>query len=219
MMKEPEFLIYGHHDSGHSYKVCLFLTLAGLRYRYVSVDVFAPLSQRSREFREISRYGEVPILVHRELRISQSNAILLYLASQTGRFGGADIKSSVSITEWLFWEMSRLNLGVANLRFALRFETDPTPDVVSLFRGRAEGALSQLDAQLQRSQYIVGQTPTIADLSCAGYLFWADQAGLDLARYPQVSRWLADIQRLDGWRPPEELLREDSLREDVRKAS
>ena len=129
-----------------------------------------------------------------------------YLAEQTGSFGGTDRRSRAAINEWLFWEMSRLNLGVANLRFALRFETDPPSDVVSLYRRRAEEALGQLNTHLESAKFIVGSSLTIADISCAGYLFWADQAKLDLSEYANVARWLADIRRLDRWQPPEAIL-------------
>lgn len=205
-MEQPEYTVYGHHDSGHSYKVCLFLELARLRYRYRMIDVFADPSSRPAEFRRLSRYGEVPVLVHDGLCISQSNAILSYLAEQTGSFGGTDRKSRAAINEWLFWEMSRLNLGVANLRFSLQFETDPPSDVVSLYKRRAEDALGQLNAHLESAKFIVGSSLTIADISCVGYLFWADQAKLDLSKYANVARWLADIRRLDRWQPPEAVL-------------
>ncbi len=205
-MEQPEYTVYGHHDSGHSYKVCLFLELARLRYQYKMIDVFAEPSSRPAEFRRLSRYGEVPVLVHDGLCISQSNSILSYLAEQTGSFGGTDRRTRAAINEWLFWEMSRLNLGVANLRFALRFETDPPSDVVSLYRRRAEEALGQLNTHLESAKFIVGSSLTIADISCAGYLFWADQAKLDLSEYANVARWLADIRRLDSWQPPEAIL-------------
>jgi glutathione S-transferase len=206
-MMKPEFQVFGHNESGHSYKVCLFLRLAGHPYAYKAVDVFKPLAERPQEFRTASRFGEVPVLQHNGHRVSQSNAILLYLTSVTGRFGGADMAESVSINEWLFWEMSRLSLGVANLRYSLRFEEHPSAERVALFRERAEAALRQLDQHLQRSRCVVGTHLTIADISCAGYLFWTDQARLDLSHYPNVARWLGDIQSSDGWRPPDELLR------------
>lgn len=207
MTNGTKFQVYGHSDSGHSYKVCLFLTLAGLPYAYTHVDVFKPLAERSPDFRAASRFGEVPVLLHDGLCITQSNAILLYLAAATGRFGGADRTETVSINEWLFWEMSRLNLGVANLRFALHFEDHPPPQRVALFRERAEAALLQLDKHLRESRFVVGKRLTIADISCAGYLFWADQAHLDLSRYPNVPRWLGDIRSSKGWQPPGALLR------------
>ncbi|CCD96729.1 Glutathione S-transferase [Bradyrhizobium sp. ORS 375] len=206
MTGQADYTVFGHHDSGHSYKVCLFLELAGLRYRYMTVDVFSDPESRPAEFRRLSRFGEVPVLVHGDLCISQSNAILSYLAEQTALFGGTDRRSRAAVNEWLFWEMSRLNLGVANLRFALRFETNPPSAVVSLYRRRATDALRQLDAHLERAKFIVGSSPTIADISCAGYLFWADQAKLDLSDYGNVARWLGDVRRLDRWRPPEAIL-------------
>ena len=205
-MASNSFVVFGNRESGHSYKVCLFLTLARVPYDYVAVDVFRPLAERPPEFCAASRFGEVPVLLHGELRISQSNAILLYLASLTGRFAGKDARDLAAIHEWLFWEMSRLNLGVANLRFALRFEPDTPTDTISLYRKRAEDALARLEQEVARSRFITGDALTIADLSCCGYLFWANQAGLDLARYPAVARWLKDIAAQDGWRPPEELL-------------
>jgi glutathione S-transferase len=205
-MTDAPFTVFGHPDSGHSYKVCLFLTLAGLPFRYVRVDVFKPLGERSAEFRAASRFGEVPVLLHGDLRISQSNAILMYLASLSGRFGGTDTRSWAAIHEWLFWEMSRLNLGVANLRFALRFEPGTAPGALALYRKRAEDALTRLQDEMVRSQFLVGDALTIADLSCCGYLFWAKEADLDLACYPAVQRWLGDIAAQKGWRPPNELL-------------
>lgn len=205
-MTRSGFQVFGNNESGHSYKVCLFLKLAGLPYVYTAVDVFKPLVERSQEFQAASKFGEVPVLLHNDHRVSQSNAILLYLTSVTGRFGGADAAETVSINEWLFWEMSRLSLGVANLRYALCFEEQPSAEKVALFRERSEAALLQLDQRLQKSRFVVGNCLTIADISCVGYLFWADQARLDLSRYPNVHRWLGDVQGLEGWRPPYELL-------------
>jgi glutathione S-transferase len=205
-MTGSSFVVFGHRDSGHSYKVCLFLTLARLPYRYVPVDVFKPLAERGAAFCAMSRFGEVPVLVHDDVHISQSNAILLYLSSLTGQFAGNGARGRAAVNEWLFWEMSRLNLGVANLRFALRFEPRTPPDTIALYRKRSEDALERLQREVAQSRFVAGDALSIADLSCCGYLFWAHEAGLDLARYPAVARWLGEIAAQDGWRAPEDLL-------------
>lgn len=176
-------------------------------YQYREVDIFLPPSERPRDFRERSRFEEVPVLVHGDTTLSQSNAILLYLSDLTGRFCGATKATRPVILEWLFWEMSRLNLGVANLRFLRRFEKNPPADVVTLFEQRATEALAVLDMHLGSTCFIVGPDVTVADISCCGYLFWAHQAGLDLTKLPNVSRWLDDIRGLQHWRSPEDLLR------------
>jgi glutathione S-transferase len=205
-MTDTPLTLYGHPDSGHSYKVGLFLRLAKLPYKYVRIDVFKPLAAREPEFQAASRFGEVPVLVRGDLRISQSNAILIYLAELTGRFRGTDARSWTAIHEWLFWEMSRLNFGVANLRYALRFEPGAAPGAVALYRSRSEEALRRLEQEIALRRFLVGDELTIADLSCSGYLFWANEADIDLGRYPAVARWLGDISAQEGWRPAYELL-------------
>lgn len=52
---------------------------------------------------------------------------------------------------------------------------------------------------------LVGSAPTIADLSCCGYLFWLDRAGIDPNDYPNIKRWLSEIAGLPYWRSPEDL--------------
>jgi glutathione S-transferase len=66
--------------------------------------------------------------------------------------------------------------------------------------------LDRLDLALGESAFLVGDAPTIADISCCGYLFWADQAGLDLPRWPAVVAWLGRIRSLPRFKAPYDLL-------------
>ena len=63
------------------------------------------------------------------------------------------------------------------------------------------GCLNDLGAD---HKFLLGDIPTVADIACCGYLFWPEQAGLDLARWPHVQRWLGDIRALPGWQQPED---------------
>ena len=58
-----DLVLYGNHESGHSYKVRSFLTLAGVPHRYVWVDLDVPRAERPEEFRRASQFGEVPVRV------------------------------------------------------------------------------------------------------------------------------------------------------------
>jgi len=79
----------------------------------------------------------------------------------------------------------------------------------SWFSDRMQADLARLSAALESSDFLVGTAPTIADISCCGYLFWADQAGVDPARWPPVAAWLDRIRALPGWRSPYDLLPAD----------
>ena len=202
----PDFLLYGHYASGHSYKIALLLNLLNVPYNYEDVDILNERGGRTDGFVTTARFNEVPVLVHRGHALSQSNAILQYLAKVFCRFGGEGDRGWWEIQEWLFWEMSRLNLGVANLRYIARFEPSTPAPIVELYRTRAVQALETLDTTLTRRSFLVGSELSIADISCCSYLYWADEAHLDMERWPHVKNWLQVIASLPGWQSPDVLL-------------
>jgi glutathione S-transferase len=63
-----------------------------------------------------------------------------------------------------------------------------------------------LDQTLSQHAYLIGSTPTIADLSASAYLWWLADAGLDIAAWPHVAAWLQRISQLPGWQHPDELM-------------
>ena len=95
-----------------------------------------------------------------------------------------------------------------NLRHSLVFAKDTAPEVVAWLRSRAEQDLSRLDLQLADSAFILGAECSVVDVACCAYLFWPDQANLDLSGWPNVARWLDGVKSLRGWASPYELLKE-----------
>ena len=206
--------LYGNQVSGHSYKVALFLELAGAAYRYEEIDIFVP---REPAFVRLSRHNEVPVLVHNGQPIVQSNAILIWLAGHFGRFGGQTDAACTTIHEWLFWEMSRLSLGVANLRFMRRFERDTPETLIAHYAKRCFAALDELEAALQGRAFLSGDDLTIADIACCGYLFWFSEVGIDRQAYHNIDAWLSRIAARPGWQAPEHLLGKSRERERGRR--
>ena len=80
--------LYGNVASGHSYKVRLFLLLAGIEHEYCNVDLDVPLAARTKDFVAASRFGEVPVVVLDGTSVCQSNAILAMLAARYGVLRG-----------------------------------------------------------------------------------------------------------------------------------
>ena len=76
----------------------------------------------------------------------------------------------------------------------------------SYWTGRMQADLDRLDDALNDSTFLAGNAPTIADVSCCGYLFWADQADVDLAPWPAVVSWLDRIRSQPRWRAPYDLI-------------
>jgi glutathione S-transferase len=179
----------------------LFLLLAGIEHEYVNVDLDVPPAEREPDFVAASRFGEVPVVVFDSIAVCQSNAILTLLAMHHDRLRGQPSEWPV-VLEWLSWEANRIGFSVPNLRHALRWHPQPEP-VLEYLRGRAAIDLDRLDRELSTSEFLVKSGVTIADLSCAGYLYWIREAGLTLDRHPNIERWLRRISRLPNWQHPD----------------
>lgn len=201
----PQLVLYGNRESGHSYKVKLALSLLGLEHDYRSVDLSVDRGNRPPDFREVSRYGEVPVLVTEDGPIVQSNAILMYLARMTGRLRGECDRDRT--VEWLFWEANRIGFSVPNLRFARTFATGTSAEVIAWLEARARADLDRLNEEFRHKEgFLLGPTVSIADIACCAYLFWPERTGLDFARWENVAAWLGRIRALPGWAHPYELL-------------
>jgi glutathione S-transferase len=196
-------ILYGSRESGHAYKVKLALSFLDVAHEYRDVDLRVPLSERRSDFRLVSPFGEVPVFVHDNFSLAQSNAILLHLVRQTRQLGARDIDV---VTQWLFWEANRIGLSVPNLRHALKFEPDTPREALAWLRSRAVRDLERLDLQLADRPFILGAECSAVDVACCAYLFWPEQAQLDLALWPNVARWLDRIRNLRGWQAPYDLL-------------
>lgn len=201
-------VLFGSTDSGHSYKVRLYLLLSGLPHVYRWVDLSLPREQRGADFVRQSAYGEVPVWVDGSLTLSQSNAILIHLAQQTGHLAGEPDEWPL-VLQWLSWEANRIGFSVPNLRFARLWAPQP-PAVMDYLRTRAEADLQALNRQLTGRRFLLPSGPTLADLSCAAYLHWLHQIDLDEVQasslYPHIQAWLAQLRALPGWQHPDSAL-------------
>lgn len=202
-------LLYAHWRSGNCYKPALMMALCGQDFDYRQVDLTGG-EQRRPDYHAINRFGEVPVLEIDGRRICQTGVILTYLGDRLGRFGGQDVDARLRIAEWLAWENQRLLGSVTQLRFLRNFVKDVPAAVLAFFGERAEAAMARLEGELERSDFLTGPAPTIADVAACAYLYWLDQAGLDAARWPAVGRWLDRIATLPGWRHPDKLLPRES---------
>jgi glutathione S-transferase len=202
-----DFTLYANPESGHSYKVKLMLELAGIPHDFHLVDLSLARALRPEPFRSLSPFGEVPLLLHKDQVLAQSNAILHYLALHTGRGGAETPKRLSQALQWLFWEANRLGLSLPNLRFAMKFDAAAYPEgVLAWLKARFALDIQRLADEFKDGRrFVLDDEPSIADFSLCAYLFWADQAQVTLPT--EVAAWLERIRLLPGWQAPYALMR------------
>nr|ACP17936.1 putative glutathione S-transferase [Pseudomonas nitroreducens] len=191
------------HDfplSGNCYKVRLFLGLIGQSAERVPVDLVGGAHKRP-AFLAINPRGQVPALEDGELRLGDSQAILVYLARQYAepRWNPQDAVTQGRIANWLSFSANEVQHGLALARVILLFKR---PGDLPAAQAQGRHALELLDATLAEHRWLA-QThePTIADIAVYPYVTLAEEGGLELSGYPYVQDWLARVRALPGYVP------------------
>jgi len=200
-----DYVLHCFAQSGNAYKPALALELAEADWAPRFVDYFNG-ETKSPAYRAMNVMGEVPMLEHRGAVLCQSGVILDYLAETLGRFGPDNPVERREILRWLLWDNHKLTSYVATLRFLVRFQKTGETPVTEFLRGRIKGSLGILDKHLSKSDFAVGNAPSIADFSMCGYLYWPDEFGVSWSDHPRVGAWLERIRKLPGWVHPYELM-------------
>ncbi len=199
--------LYCFGESGNSYKAALPLELSGLDWEPVKVDFFNG-EARSADYTALNVMAEAPVLVDGEVTISQSGVIQMYITEKTGSFGGATAEEAREVMRWCFWDNHKMSSQAGNLRFLMNFlpEEKRPQEVIGFVAGRLKAALKVLDTALEGRDWLVGDGPTNADFSCCGYLFYPEPFTFTRADWPNIDRWLGNIEALPGWKHPYDLM-------------
>jgi Glutathione S-transferase len=84
----------------------------------------------------------------------------------------------------------------------------PDPAVLAFLRMRIDGALSVVNEHLSKTPYLLGEEPTIADFSIAGYLFYpSTELGYDFeTSHKNIYAWTQRMKAIPGWKDPYDLI-------------
>jgi glutathione S-transferase len=205
-----EYELYCFAQSGNAYRAALMLNLIGADWRPLYVDFFAGGATRTPEYRStINEMGEVPVLVHGAKKLSQSAVILTYLAERSGKFLPRGEDDRLESLRWIIFDNQKVNGFLGPYRFLRNFaKPQGQPAVMDFLKGRIDTALGILDKRLAKGPYILGEQPTIADLSLVAYLYYpAEEFGFDIAaERKNIAAWLDRIKTLPGWAHPYDLM-------------
>ncbi|MEE9427251.1 MAG: glutathione S-transferase family protein [Paracoccaceae bacterium] len=199
--------LYCFGESGNAYKAALTLELSGLEWEPVYMDFFNGAG-RTPEFLEMNPMGEVPVMQDGDITLSQSGVIQDYISSKSGKLGGRSAAERREILRWQFWDNHKMSSPAGMTRFLANFlpEDKRPAEVIAFTQARLKNAYKILDNALANHSWLVGDTITIADISCCGYLFYPEPFGFVRADWPNIDDWLTRISETPGWKHPYDLM-------------
>jgi glutathione S-transferase len=205
-----EYQLYCFAQSGNAYRCALMLNLIGADWEPKWVDFFAKGEQRTSEYRtNVNEMGEAPVLVHGGKKLTQSGVILTYLAKRSGKFRPEGEDEELEALRWIIFDNQKVNGFLGPYRFLKNFARPAgDPAVMAFLKGRIDGNLAIVDKRLADRSFMLGERPTIADVSLCAYLYYpAEEFGFDIAGlHKNIAAWLDRIKALPGWKHPYELM-------------
>jgi len=207
-----DYQLYCFAQSGNAYRAALMLNLIGADWKPVWYDFFGTAPQRTPEFRDsVNEMGEAPVLVDekRGKKLSQSGVILTYLARQSGKFLPQGEDEELEALRWIIFDNQKVNGFLGPYRFLKNFAKPAgDPGAIAFLKARIDGNLAIVNKRLQKAPFLLGDRPTIADVSLAGYLYYpAEEFGFDIQKeHAAIGAWCERMKALPGWKHPYDLM-------------
>lgn len=203
------YRLHGFCQSGNTFKAAFLLRALEQSVEMVHVDFLHGMTRDAAWREETNEMGEAPVLEDGKRRLTQSGVILTYLANKHGRFNGKNEDERLEILRWILFDNHKFTSYFASYRFAKAFgPTPPDPAAMAWLKGRVDSAYAIVDKHLGNRKFVVGDTPTIADFSMAGYVFYPrEESGYDVdVLYPNIALWRARLRGIPGWASPYDIL-------------
>ena len=207
--------LYCHPISTTSRPVMLFAAESGIALELQVVDLFTG-EHFQPPFESVNPNHLVPVLDDGDFRLTESSAILKYLADKMGSpLYPQDLQQRARVNERMDWVNTQLNRELAYglvypqiLPSHKRRSDEAQQATLQWAQERAQGWLKVLDAHILGPQrpWLCGDAMTIADFYAASFVALAELTGSDFAAYPNVKQWLARMKALAGWKPTFEVI-------------
>ncbi len=182
--------------NGH--KVHIMLEECGLAYRALPVDI-GKGDQFQPDFLKISPNNKIPAIVDPDgpdgepMSLFESGAILLYLASKTGRFLPQRTRAKYEVLQWLMFQMGGVGPMLGQAHHFRMYAPEKIPYAIDRYTNEARRLYGVMNRQLAKSTYIAGAEYSIADIAIFPWLrSWKNQ-GIDWNDHPHLKGWFDEI--------------------------
>jgi GST-like protein len=181
----------------NSLKVPIALEEMGLDYQLIPVNL-RQSEQKTDAFKAINANGKVPVLVDRpgagdgNVVLSESAAILVYLAEKTGQLLPQDPSARGKVFEQLFFHASGVSPAFLQA-FFISIQSSPQPEAKEKALAEIERVFAVLEHGLKSHRYVAGETYSIADIVHFGWIWRHQSVGASLDKFPSLSRWYSEI--------------------------
>jgi glutathione S-transferase len=197
-------VLYNYELDDSCYRVRLALSLLGLEWQAVAVDVFPGKEHLSPPFLAMNPSGRLPILRDGDLVLHGTEAILAHLArshDRSGKWLPAQGRELAEVMQWLIFSAHDLGVTITARQHSL-FGT--SGDETSL-RATSSRAIRIMDDHMtargfEGLEWFAAGHPTIADIALFPAFALSRDFSIDHDEYPALRRWARRFRTLPGFK-------------------
>jgi glutathione S-transferase len=194
--------LYDYILSPSCYKVRLLAALTGTELDLRPVDFHPGNEHKSAELLTLNPAGCIPILEDRTLLLTESAAMLSYIAAKAAPewLGDGKPETAARIQQWLsFAHRLTASLGGARLVEMLHGSGDLEMLHMSGTADLRELEAGLVEQRLRGEAFLAADRPTIADIACFPYTALAPDGSISLDPYPQIRLWMRSIRAMENF--------------------
>jgi glutathione S-transferase len=198
--------LYHNPLSPNCRRVTLTAAYLGIPYEEEVLDL-GNGEHKSTDYMGLNPNGMIPTLVDGDFKLWESRGIVQYLASKKPESGllGRNDNERADIARWQNWDAAHLARHVGTILWEKVIKGmfnmgDTDQAAVDEATGEVRRFFAVLDSCLAGQQYLVGDTLTVADLTVAATLTYAEPLQLPVSEFQNLRAWLNRITALDAWK-------------------
>jgi GST-like protein len=189
--------------TGNGKKVIILLEEAGIPYSIKPVNI-GKGDQFEPDYLKIAPNNRMPAIVDNEplgggapLSIFESGAIMMYLAEKAGKFWPQEPHKKYEVAQWCYWQTGNQGPKMGEQGNFTRAAQDPKNGdlkyALNRFNNEVHRLYGVMNLGLHNKPYLAAGEYTIADMICYPWSVNWKTRGIDLEEFPNVKRWLAEM--------------------------
>jgi GST-like protein len=187
------------YNTFNGQQISIALEEMNLEYNVHKIELFEG-EQRSDSFLKINPSGRIPAIIDHQcgdnesLNLSQTMAILIYLADKSGQFIADKAADRAKTIEWLSFQSADISTNIFNSFLLKSLIKIPQPETAQILRQRAKKFYRVFDRQLAKTEYLVNNNYSIADISSFTVVN-SIHTELPMDEYKNLNRWHQSISK------------------------
>ena len=182
-------------DTPNGKKISIMLEEIKFDYKITKINIFKDEQFRP-EFKKLSPFSKIPVIIDNKVSLFESGAILIYLGEKSGKF--YDKGQRIIINQWLMGQMSYIGPMLGQHHQFHHYNPGKSEFGEKRYFKISERIYRELDERLSKSKFLAGNDYTIADIATFPWIARHEWHDIGLKKFDNLTRWYEEVSKREA---------------------